>query len=86
MGGPLTSSGLRCGKSVSKECSAPTAAASQVLVPKQREVVLLDVSQQDLPSPLQCLKDMLQASSSTLALPEHLVHLQRLEQQVPKTP
>lgn len=70
----------------SKMCSAQTAMDSQVLIPEQREVVLLDVSQQDLSSSLQCLKDVLQACRSTLALPEHLVHLQRLEQQVLKTP
>lgn len=49
---------------------------SQVLVPEQCEVVLLDVSQQDLSSTLQCVKDVLYTSSPTLALPEHLVHLQ----------
>ena len=66
----------------SKVCSAQAALGSRVLVPEQCEVVLLNVSQQDLSPTLQSLKDMLQTCSSTLALPEHLVHLQRLEQQV----
>ena len=82
MGSTLTSSGSHHGKSSSRVCSAQTEVDSQVLVPKQREVVPLNVSQQDLSSPLQCLKGVLQTSGSALALPEHLVHLQRLEQQV----
>lgn len=52
------------------------------LVPEDCQVVLPDVSQQDLSSPLQGLENLLQAPTPAVAFPEHRVHLQGLEQHV----
>lgn len=49
---------------------------SWVLVPEDCQVVLPDVSQEDLPSPLQGLEKLLQAPSPAVAFPEHRVRLQ----------
>ena len=50
--------------------------SSRVLILEECQVVLPDVFQQHLSSPLQGLENLRQSQSPALALPEHWVHLQ----------
>lgn len=82
MGWMLIISGLCHGRSTSTTGPAWAVVSSWVLISEECQVVLLDVPQQDLTSLLQGLEDLLQPLGATLALPEHRVHLQRLEQKI----